>query len=79
MAEYGYTVLYEQLEEGGYQVIVPALLGIITYGRTLAEARDMAKDAIACHLRGLLTDHEEIPEDPFSSGQPVREEPTVTV
>jgi len=30
MAEYGFTVLFEQLEEGGYQVIVPALPGIVT-------------------------------------------------
>ena len=62
VAEFGYTVLYEQLEEGGYQVIVPALLGIVTYGRTLPEAREMAKDAIVCTVRGLLKDNEEIPE-----------------
>jgi predicted RNase H-like HicB family nuclease len=49
MAEYGYNVIYEQLAEGGYQVIVPALSGIVTYGRTLDEAREMARDAIVCH------------------------------
>ena len=58
---YGYTVIYELLAEGGYQVIVPALLGIITYGRTIEEAREMAKDAIITHIRGLLKDGEEIP------------------
>ena len=79
MAEYGYTVIYEQLAEGGYQVIVPALPGIVTYGRNLPEAREMARDAITCHIRGLLKDHEEIPEDPFASGQPVKEEMKVTV
>jgi len=40
MAEYGYTVIYEQLEEGGYQVIVPALPGLVSYGRTPSEARE---------------------------------------
>jgi antitoxin HicB len=79
MAEYGYTVLYEQLAEGGYQVIVPALPGIVTYGRTLPEAREMASDAIACHIRGLLKDNEEVPEDPFAPGQPVMEELKVSV
>ncbi len=79
MAEYGYTVLYEQLAEGGYQVIVPALPGIVTYGRTLPEAREMASDAIACHIRGLLKDNEEVPEDPFAPSQPVMEELKVTV
>lgn len=79
MAEYGYTVIYEELEEGGYQVIVPALPGIITFGRTVTEAREMARDAIVCHVRGLLKDNQEIPEDPFASAQPVREELKVTV
>ena len=79
MAEYGFTVLYEQLEEGGYQVIVPALPGVVTYGRTLTVAREMASDAIACHVRGLLKDNEQVPEDPFAPSQPVKEELRVTV
>src|SRR5437773_717385 len=66
VAEHGYTVIYERLTEGGYQVIVPALPGIVTYGRSLEEARDMAQDAIRCHIRALLKDGEEIPEDPFA-------------
>jgi antitoxin HicB len=61
VSEYGYRVIYEAIAEGGFQVIVPALPGIITYGRTLEEARGMAKDAIVCHLKGLLRDNEEIP------------------
>ena len=56
--------IYEPVAEGDYQVIVPALLGIITYGRTLDGAREMARDAIVCHLQGLIKDHEEIPDDP---------------
>jgi predicted RNase H-like HicB family nuclease len=54
-AEHGYTVIYERLLEGGYQVIVPALPGIVTYGRTIDEAREMAEDAVRCHLRAVLT------------------------
>ena len=61
MSEYGYTVIYEGLSEGGYQVIVPALPGIVTYGRNVDEAREMARDAIICHVRGLLKDGEAIP------------------
>jgi predicted RNase H-like HicB family nuclease len=79
MAEYGFTVIYELLEDGGYQVIVPALPGIVTYGRTLPEAKEMAGDAIACHIRGLLKDNEEIPEDPFASAPPVQEELKVII
>jgi len=55
------------LAEGGFQVIVPALPGIVTYGRTIEEAREMAQDAISCHVQGLLKDNEEIPGDPFAS------------
>ena len=79
MSHYAYHVLYEELGEGGYQVMVPALPGIVTYGRTLGEAREMAKDAIACHIRGLLRDNEEIPEDPFLPLPPVREGLRTTV
>ena len=79
MAEYGYTVIYEKLSEGGYQVLVPALPGVVTYGRTMREAREMAEDSIRTHLRGLLKDGEEIPEDPFSRQQPQIEELRITV
>jgi predicted RNase H-like HicB family nuclease len=78
-AEHGYTVIYEQLLEGGYQVIVPALPGIVTYGRTLEEAREMAEDAIRCHIRALLKDGEDIPDDPFAPQPPITEELKVTV
>jgi len=71
MASYKYKVIYEELAEGGYQVIVPALPGLVTYGRNLPEAREMAGDAIRCHIQGMLKDHEEIPEDPFASKPPV--------
>ena len=79
VAEYGYTVIYEPLSESGYQVMVPALPGIVTYGRTIEESREMARDAILCHLRGLLKDGEEIPEDPFPHEQPLTEEVRVSV
>ncbi|HTQ60581.1 MAG TPA: type II toxin-antitoxin system HicB family antitoxin [Candidatus Solibacter sp.] len=47
----------------GYQVTVPMLPGLITYGRTLDEAREMARDAIRCHLEGLQKDGERIPDE----------------
>jgi predicted RNase H-like HicB family nuclease len=36
----------------GYQVTVPLLPGLITYGRTLSEAREMARDAIVATWKG---------------------------
>jgi predicted RNase H-like HicB family nuclease len=79
MSEYGYRVIYEPLAEGGFQVIVPALPGIVTFGRTIEEAREMAHDAIECHLQGLLKDNEEIPNDPSGSAPPVVEELKIAV
>ena len=79
MSEYGYRVIYEELAEGGFHVIVPALPGIVTYGRSLEESRELARDAIVCHLQGLLKDDEDIPEDPFTAEPPVTEELTVAV
>jgi len=80
VSEHGYRVIYEPIDEGGYQVIVPALPGIVTYGRTLDEARAMARDAIVCHLQGLIKDNEEIPDDPYSEQQqPLAEDIKVAV
>lgn len=45
MPEHGYRVIFEPLAEGGFQVIVPALPGIVTHGRTIEKAGEMAQDA----------------------------------
>ena len=63
MEVYNYTVLFEPLEEGGYNVIVPAIPEICTFGETLEEARDMAKDAIRCYLESAIRAGEPIPQD----------------
>ena len=52
-----------RLRISGYQVTVPALPGLITYGRTLREARTMAVDAIRCHVEGMLSAGEDIPKE----------------
>ena len=64
MTEYNYTVFYERLPEGdGYQVHVPAMPEIVTYGRSLEEARMMAQDAIRCVLESARKAGEPIPRD----------------
>jgi len=62
LPRYAYTVLLDPWEEGsGYTVTVPALPGCITQGKTKAEALARAREAIACHVKGLLVDGEEVP------------------
>jgi len=63
MAEYGYTTIFEPLPEGGYSVLIPAIPEICTFGATLGEAREMARDAIRCYLESALETGEEIPGD----------------
>jgi antitoxin HicB len=47
----------------GFQVTVPVLPGLVTFGRTLAEAQEMARDAIECHIEGLRKSGERIPNE----------------
>lgn len=61
--DWSYTVIFEPLEGGGYQVIVPALPEIISAGRTLQEARRMARDAIRCALEGMAKENVAFPRD----------------
>jgi antitoxin HicB len=63
MKIYDYTVIFEPLEEGGYDVIVPAIPEICTFGETREEARKMAEDAIRCYLESALKREEPIPVD----------------
>jgi len=63
MKIYNYTVIFEPLEEGGYDVLVPAIPEICTFGETMAESRKMAEDAIRCYLESALKRKEPIPAD----------------
>jgi predicted RNase H-like HicB family nuclease len=58
-----YRVLLRKEPEGGYTVIVPSLLGCVTYGETVEEAIKKAKEAIELYLETLKDLGEEIPTD----------------
>ncbi|HEX4074398.1 MAG TPA: type II toxin-antitoxin system HicB family antitoxin [Candidatus Acidoferrales bacterium] len=45
----------------------PALPGLITEGKNLENARDMAKDAIRCYIEGLKKAKEPIPREKETS------------
>ena len=72
--QYSYTVVYEPVAKG-YQVTVPLLPGLVSYGRDFAEAKEMATDAIRCYLDGLRKDDIEIPQE----SSLVQERVTVTL
>jgi predicted RNase H-like HicB family nuclease len=62
-SRYRYNVILRPEPEGGFTAIVPALPGCVTYGRTLTEARKMAKDAISAYVKSLRKHKESIPTD----------------
>jgi predicted RNase H-like HicB family nuclease len=58
-----YTIVLRREPEGGFTAMVPAMPGCVTYGRTLNEAREMAKDAIGGYIESLRKHKEPIPTD----------------
>ena len=52
-ARYHYNIMLRSEPEGGYTALVPALPRCVTYGRTVDEAREMAKDAISGYISSL--------------------------
>jgi predicted RNase H-like HicB family nuclease len=56
-----YTAFFEANEHGGYTVTVPALPGLVTEGKDLLHAREMAEEAIRCYIEGLRKAKEPIP------------------
>jgi len=58
-----YKINLRKEEEGGYTVFVPSLPGCITYGETVDEAIDMAKEAIELYIEELQSRGEYIPDD----------------
>ncbi len=45
-----YRILLRKEVEGGYTVIVPSLPGCVTYGDSIEDAIEMAKEAIELYL-----------------------------
>jgi len=56
-----YKILLRKEPEGGYTVTVPSLPGCITYGSTIEEAINMAKEAIELYIESLKAHGEKIP------------------
>jgi predicted RNase H-like HicB family nuclease len=57
-----YTFVFDPDPDSGYVVTCPALPGLVTWGATLDEARDMARDAMEGYVEVLIEDGEPVPE-----------------
>ncbi len=58
-----FNIVLRPEPEGGFTAMVPILPGCVTYGRTLAEGKKMAKDAISGYIESLKKHKEPIPTD----------------
>ncbi len=63
MRTLSYRILLRKEPEGGYTVTVPSLPGCVTYGDTIDEAIDMAREAIQLYIESLKEHGEEIPTE----------------
>ncbi len=63
MKLYTFRVIIEPEKPRGYHGFVPILRGVHTYGGTIPEVRKNLKEAIKCHVQGLLKDKEAVPQD----------------
>jgi len=48
-----YRILLKKEPEEGYTVTVPSLARCVTYGKTIEEAIEMAKEAIELYLESI--------------------------
>ena len=58
-----FTIVLRPEPEGGFTAMVPGLPGCVTHGRTLTEAKQMAKDVITGYIESLRKHGEPIPSD----------------
>jgi antitoxin HicB len=61
--QHTYKILLHKEPEGGYTVTVPALPGCVTYGETIDQSVEMAKEAIELYLESLIAHGDAIPSE----------------
>ena len=58
-----YRIQIRPETDGTYTVIVPSLPGCLTFGNTIEEAIEMAKEAIEVYIESLVARGKKIPVD----------------
>ena len=62
MAKYVYPAVFAEESTGGYSVYFPDVEGCYTQGEDMAEAIEMAKDALCLMLYDMEVSHRDIPK-----------------
>ncbi len=63
MRIYTFRIIIEPDEKNTFHGYVPSLRGCHTWGETIQETKKNLKDAIKCHIQGLLKDKKVISQD----------------
>lgn len=63
MENYTFRIIIEPDQPKGYHGFVPLLRGVHTFGLTINEVKRNLKEAIRCHVQGLIKDKESIPRE----------------
>jgi len=61
--QYNFRVIIEPDDPNGYHGFVPMLAGVHTCGNTMREVKSNLREAIACHVQGMIKDGEEVPNE----------------
>jgi antitoxin HicB len=62
MKNYTFRVIIEPDEKNTFHGFVPSLPGCHTWGYSIEETQKNLKEAIKCHIQGLLKDKQTIPQ-----------------
>lgn len=63
MNTYTFRIIIEPEKPRGYHGFAPLLKGVHTFGDTIEEAKKNLKEAIRCHVQGLLKDRKDVPQE----------------
>ncbi|MFA4872806.1 MAG: type II toxin-antitoxin system HicB family antitoxin [Patescibacteria group bacterium] len=63
MNPYTFRTIIEPDDPSGYHGFVPLLSGVHTHGDTIEDVRQNLKEAIICHIQGLVKDGETVPRE----------------
>lgn len=63
MKTYSFRTIIEPDDPTGYHGFVPLLPGLHTSGDTIEEVKKNLREAIRCHIEGLMKDESVIPQE----------------
>lgn len=63
MENYTFRIIIEPDRPAGFHGFAPLLKGVHTCGKTIEEVKKNLKEAIRCHIQGLIKDKQPIPRE----------------